>query len=92
MKIRILYKCFPDALKGSVRGFTSTRGKSYIIMIDSDLGDPERKKTLKHELSHILLGHFEDQDRSVDELEREAIDHAEAMTDDELDQLLRYAV
>lgn len=91
-RFRVVYKAFPDALRGIVRGFTSFRGKMYVILIDACLSDSEREKTLKHELSHILLGHFIDERKSVEEMEREADRYANVMTDDEFNMLRGYAI
>ena len=92
MKYRIIYKAFPAALRGVVRGLTSLRGNLYTVLIDALLDDPERKETLKHELSHVVLGHLLEDQRSVEDLEREADAYAAAMTDDELQQLIAMAV
>lgn len=88
MKCKIIYKAFPEPLSGSVRGMTQLRGDLYIVLVDALLDDSERKETLKHELSHIVLGHFLDDQRSVEELEAEADSHAAVMTDDELIRLM----
>ena len=92
MKYRIIYKAFPAALRGVVRGLTSLRGNLYTVLIDALLDDPERKETLKHELAHIVLGHLLDDQRSVEDLEREADAYAAAMTEEELQQLIAMAV
>lgn len=91
-KYKVIYKAFPDALRGVVRGLTSFRGDLYIILIDACLSDSEREKTLKHELSHILLGHFIDDQKSVEEMEREADQHADMMTENEFNMLRGYAI
>lgn len=88
MKYRIIYKAFPEPLRGVVRGLTSLKGDLYTILIDALLSDPERKETVKHELSHIVLGHLLEDQRSVEDLEREADAYAAAMTEEELIQLI----
>ena len=92
MNFKILYRPFVEPLKGNARGFTALWRNKYYIVIDSDLGPLEREKTLKHELSHIYLNHFEQIDRDQDEMEDEAIAHAAAMTETEFQDLMKYAV
>ena len=88
MRYKIIYKPFPEPLRGIVRALTSLQGNLYTILIDALLDDSERKEAIKHELSHIVLGHFLDDQRSVEELEAEADAHAAVMTDDELIRLM----
>lgn len=89
---RIIYKTFPEPLKGSIVGLAGRKGNSYTVLIDESLGDSERKETLKHELSHILLGHLDDDKKPEEQIEREADQYAAAMTDDEFEQLMKYAI
>lgn len=82
---------FPDMLHDEIKGMTAhPDGKEYIILIDSKLNTADRLHTLKHELSHILLGHHDQEARPLEEIEKEADAHAAAMTEDELAKLMAY--
>ncbi len=88
------YRPFPPELHGKIRGITGVKpnGKT-IVLIDSTLSETERKKTLKHELAHIVLGHFLDtEQRDVMELEAEAEAKADSMTEEELNGLLQWQI
>lgn len=87
---RIIYRAFPEPLRGSVFGLTSRGNNSYTVLVDASLSDSKRKETLKHELSHILLGHLEDDKKPVDVIEREAEQYAATMTDEDLERLIQY--
>ncbi len=91
-RYKVVYRSFPAACKGNVYGVTCYQAGRYIVLIDRDLDAIQREKTLRHELSHILLGHFTDGSKSVEEMEREADSHADAMTDDEFNMLRGYAI
>ena len=93
---------FPEEVRDTVRGMTGKRKSGYIILINEDLPHDQYKWTLKHELSHIILGHFDgDEDgetanaaylRNILEIETEANNRAAQMTDDELAELLKYHI
>lgn len=95
-KIKLVYRAIPER----VMGLTMRRGEEYLMIIDESLSPLERKETIKHELSHVLLGHFNDgramDDQAylnnIDEIEKEADEYAEQMTDEEYDQLIRLMV
>lgn len=89
---KVVYQPFPAAVKGNVFGVTCYQSGRYVVLIDRDLDAIQREKTLRHELSHILLGHFTDDQKSLEEMEREADQHADAMTDDEFNMLRGYAI
>lgn len=99
-KFKIMYRPFPTELHGKIGGVTGGKpGGVLVVMIDNTLPEAEQKKTLKHELSHIVLGHLEDDrtDRknylkNVMELEAEADAKADSMTDEELNALLKLAI
>lgn len=91
-RYKLVYRPLPDSVKGTVCGMTYRCSGKYLVLIDSDLEAVEREKTLKHELSHILLGHFIDNEKNQAEKEREAEEHAEAMTNEEFSFLLDFAV
>jgi Zn-dependent peptidase ImmA (M78 family) len=61
------------------------------VLIDSTLSEAEQKKTLKHELAHIILNHFELDDRDIEEIEAEADAKAAIMTDAEMEALVKMA-
>lgn len=98
---KLVYREFPEALKGKIPGFTAKgRDGKLAIMIDEDLPEAEKNLVLRHELSHIALGHLDD-DRTKNnhsylanlaELEDEADQYADRMTDEEFTNLMKYAV
>ena len=88
-RFRIVYKAFPDPISGYITGITKKKKDHYTIMIDSTLSEDHRDQTLKHELSHIVLGHF-DNDRSIEDCELEADQHADKMTKEEFADLMTY--
>lgn len=89
---KVIYKSFPASVKGYVFGATGYQSGRYVVLIDRDLDDVQREKALRHELSHILLGHFTDDQKSLEEIEREAEQYADAMTDEEFYMLRGYAI
>lgn len=46
----------------------------YIVIINSMFASETNKETYQHELRHIMLGHHEDTERPVTEIEKEASD------------------
>lgn len=91
---RLIYKPFPPEFHGQIGGVTGGKpGGRLTVLIDSTLSEAERKKTLKHELAHIALGHFLDtEQREVMELEAEADAKADSMTDAELNSLMQWQI
>lgn len=91
---RLIYKPFPPEFHGQLGGVTGGKpGGRLTVLIDSLLSEKEQKKTLKHELAHIALGHFSDtEERGVTELEAEADAKADSMTEEELETLLKWAI
>lgn len=64
----------PDELAKIVRGFTKQTTNGYSIFLNAALTDLERTETLKHELLHIKLNHWERIDRkeiTVSQAEKE---------------------
>ena len=89
--IYISFPCPADAIGGVTRYDVKT-GR-YTVAINNQTTDDDQIRTLKHELSHILLGHFlDDEDRDIREIEKEADDYADQMTDDEFSDLMTYQV
>lgn len=62
-----------------------------MIVIDSGLSEDEQRKTLKHELSHIILKHYE-KDHGIRDDEEEADRYADQMSDEELSYLMTFAL
>lgn len=92
LPFRLKYIPFETDLRGKVFGFTAFRGNKAIVFIDNTRTQGEQAHTLKHELSHILLGHFLEEQKTIEEMEREAGQHADAMTDQEFQTLLSYQI
>jgi len=89
---RIKYKPFPADVHGIIGGVTGGKpGGMLTVLIDSTLSEAEQKKTLKHELAHIILNHFELDDRDIEEIEAEADAKAAIMTDAEMEALVKMA-
>ena len=72
------------------------------VMINKEKPYNEQQLTIKHELSHILLGHFQNE-RAKDEefylknyenldIENDANRYADQMTDDEFSELMKYQI
>lgn len=71
--IHIVYINFPPSVFGAVK---LKRDGSYLIAINENLPPDEKEKTIKHELAHIRLDHF-NSDKSIQKIEREAEEEAE---------------
>lgn len=97
---RLVYKEFPELLRGKMPGFTVEYKGTYSVFIDKDLNESERIETIKHELAHIALGHLEDKRfrsresylENLTEIEDAADMYADRMTDKELSELMMYQV
>jgi len=90
----LILRPFPEEIRGIVRGvaeYDVKRGR-FLIVIDEALDDAERLFALKHELSHILLGHHDQTDRDLAILEDEADRNADQMTDAEFSRLMTYQI
>lgn len=72
----------------------------YAIMINRNRTEAEQIRALKHELSHLRLGHLTDGRTETtkiyfdnfDDVEREADDYADQMTDEEFSELMTYQI
>lgn len=89
MEFRIIYRPFPNEIKGLIGGGVQKESNDcYLILIDSDLPEPEQDFTLRHELAHVALGHLETGSgvfgRGWKQREKKADSIAEKMTVDEL--------
>lgn len=76
---------------GGAAGY-DTKNDRYIIAVNDELTEDEEIRTLKHELSHILLDHHNQFDRDLEEIENEADRYADQMTDEEFSELMTYQV
>lgn len=89
---RIRFKPFPPEVHGLIGGVTGGKpGGMLTVLIDSTLPEDEQKKTLKHELAHIFLNHFDQDERDIEDIEAEADATAASMTDAEMERLLKMA-
>lgn len=80
----------PESINGATQ-YDVKKG-SFLIAINADLTEDEKIRTLKHELSHILLGHIDALDRDLREIENEADRYADLMTEDEFSDLMTYQI
>lgn len=95
----VIYLDLPEQIRGKMFGWTMHDQGRYIVFIDKTLNELARRDALRHELSHIILGHLTDTRVSTDQdylenfdsVEAEACEYAASMTDDELAQLMTFA-
>ena len=101
-KFKLLYADFPESLRGNLRGGVIRHKGHILIVVDSTQPEPDQDFTLRHELAHLVLNHFEEEYQGdglfIDNgfyvsaaQEAEANEYAERMTDAELSQLMEYA-
>ena len=65
----------------ALRGFTWDKGAGqYVVCINAALPDEQKARTCLHEVSHVLLGHFE-QSAIIAEQEETADDRAASLFD-----------
>ena len=85
---------FPKEIQGKLFGFIFQEIKKdrYEILIDNTRPRDQQKISLKHEFAHLLMNHFFQLDKPIDEIEKEAEAKAQQMTDEELQVLLNAAV
>lgn len=93
-KYAIRFLPFPNDIQGQVFGCICHEVKKdiYAIMIDNTRPEDQQKISLKHEFAHLLMNHFFQLDKPIDEIEKEAEAKAQQMTDEELQVLLNAAV
>ena len=84
------YRPFPAECRGAVTGMTCLCGGQLQILIDSTAPAAEQAETLRHELSHIALDHFDDTNRSIQQIEAEADSYAEQLTDADVAALMQW--
>lgn len=96
--VYIAFQSPADTLDGA----TVYESGRYVVMINKEKPYNEQQLTIKHELSHILLGHFQNE-RAKDEefylknyenldIENDANRYADQMTDDEFSELMKYQI
>lgn len=61
-------------LNGECRGFTRGYPEGYIIFVEATLCIEAIKRTIQHELCHIILGHLDDEETTEEEKEAEVIE------------------
>lgn len=86
------YRPFPPPIKGKCNGVTARTDGKYFILIDSSNPPEQQALTLRHELAHIALNHFEDRTHTIDHIEQEAKDYAARMTDAEFNDLMKWEI
>ena len=59
-KIFIRYIPFPDEIHGHVFGLVKEQNNRFLILIDNRIEAEMQDSTLRHELAHIALKHFDD--------------------------------
>lgn len=60
-------------LPAGIEGFvTEVRAGRYVVCLNSQLPAEERDRVLRHELAHVRLGHFDQDNMSIQEIEQEA--------------------
>ena len=102
-QFRICYFPFPEDLSGNIFGSVMRQKGHIVVFIDSRLSDDQKTRTLKHELAHIILNHFDEPypDDGIEfddgfyrseSQEAEANQYAEHMTEMELSKLMEYAI
>lgn len=89
----LYYVNFPAGCNGEVYGITKLKPDgSYIVAIDAAQDEQTQAHALRHELAHIYLKHLEPETagKTIQEVEREADEYADKMTEKELEYLLSF--
>lgn len=94
----LIFLQFPEEIQGIIPGLTQCKGDHCTVLIDNSQSEEIQRKTLRHELSHIRLGHF-DEDRTesdqaylrnIQSIEAEADLYADQMSEEELSYLMTF--
>ena len=88
MKIKTIHTSFPDDIHGIVFAITQKQSNGFLIVIDDRNTAEKQSFSLRHELSHIALNHFE-RTIPIETAEKQADSLAEQLTIDELMQLCK---
>ena len=87
---KLAFMPFPDEFKPGT-GYTLKKNDDlFLILIDSNQDEEIQKLTLRHELAHISLNHFDKPFQEEMEIEAEA--KAMTMTEEEFANLMQYAI
>jgi Zn-dependent peptidase ImmA (M78 family) len=89
---KLEYRPFPAEAQGVIFGFISSAGRVPRIMIDSTRDEQTQRKALRHELAHLMLGHVDNLNADLGELEAEADAAAANMTEEDIKALLQWAL
>ena len=99
---KLFYHDFPANIHGKARACLMQQDGYAMILIDSLLPQDQQNKSLRHELAHLVLDHLirplpadADPDAGYIEsesLEAEADRYAEAMSQDEFNALMQWAI
>lgn len=102
LNYKLYYLDFPDGVHNMLGGFTVRRDDTTVIFIDSLQSEECQKHFLKHELAHLVLNHFDEHlpddgfDHKgwiiSDSYEAEAERIANDMSEEMLNDLLKYAI
>ena len=102
MKFKLYYHEFPASIHGDVRAFVLKQDGYAMVVVDSLLPKDQQERSLKHELAHLSLDHLirippkdtvRIQDAGISETwETEADRYAEAMTQEEYEALMQWAI
>lgn len=63
---------FLPSLPDGIHGINRKTDTGYIIAVNARMPIEQQAKTLRHEIAHITLGHFEQTARPLDDIEAEA--------------------
>ena len=91
-KFKLYYRKFPDGAHGVIHGYARMKEGYAVILIDSRLPEEQQKHTLRHELAHLWLNHFDDTDIGIAAIEAEADRFADEMTQEEFQNLMQWAI
>ncbi len=102
MKFKLFYCSFPDRIRKNARAFIMQQDGYAAIFIDSLLPQDQQERSLRHELAHLSLNHLTrplPMDAEIDckyieseAWEAEADRYAEAMTQEEYEALMKWAI
>lgn len=102
IRFKLFYYEFPASIHGKARACVLLKGDHAVIIIDSLLPKDQQERSLKHELAHLWLNHLfrpvpDDADIykghiDSDKWEAEADRYAEAMTQEEYEALMQWAI
>ncbi len=102
MHFKLYYHEFPASVHGNARAFVMKKDGYAMIVIDSQLPKDQQERSLKHELAHLSLNHLirplpKDADPECKYIESESWEaeadrYAEAMTQEEYEALMQWAI